>query len=69
MAIKRMTKLMEDLASGDQTVVAASATTAGHAGTASVATLATSAGHAGTASVADYATSAGYASTAGTTSG
>jgi hypothetical protein len=67
MAILRIKRLLEELESGVQPVVADTcifATSAGNAGTSSLATKATSAGNAGTAGLATLATSAGYSGTA-----
>ena len=55
MAIVRLKKLIEDLASGAQAVVADSAPYATSAGQAGTAVLATSAGNAGTAAIAGTA--------------
>jgi hypothetical protein len=60
MAILRIKRLLEELESGVQPVVADTcifATSAGNAGTSSLATKATSAGYAGTARVAHYGSS------------
>jgi hypothetical protein len=68
MAILRIKRLLEELESGVQPVVADTcifATSAGNAGTAGLATLATSAGYSGTARVAHYGSS-GTGALAGT---